>query len=57
MEIVGNIIHSTQLLDGRLTVDFGTADVDAFWHLLQILSRSGIRSLAIGTDDIAQPLN
>ncbi|RWI23795.1 hypothetical protein [Mesorhizobium sp.] len=57
MEIVGNIIHSTQLLDGQLTVDFGTADVDAFWHLLQILSRSGVRSLAIGTDDIAQPLN
>lgn len=57
IEVVGNIIHSTQLLDGQLTVDFGTAEADAFWHLLQVLSRSGVRSLAIGTDDIAQPLN
>ncbi|MER8862518.1 hypothetical protein NKI19_02200 [Mesorhizobium sp. M0751] len=56
-ETVGNIIHSVQLLDGQLTIDFGTAEVDAFWHLLQILSRSGVRSLAIGTDDIAQRLN
>ena len=56
-EIVGNIIHSALLLDGQMTIDFGTAEVDAFWHLLQILSRSGVRSLAIGTDDIAQPLN
>ncbi len=56
-EIVGNIIHSTQLLDGQLTIDFGTAEVDAFWHFLHILSRSGIRSVSIGTDDVAQRLN
>ncbi|RWC61956.1 hypothetical protein [Mesorhizobium sp.] len=57
MEIVGNIIHSAQLLDGQLTIDFGTAEVDAFWHLLQILSRSRVGSLAVGTDEIAQRLN
>ena len=57
MEVVGNIIHSTLLLDGQMTIDFGTAEVDAFWHLLQILSRSGVRSVAIGTDNIALPLN
>ncbi|MDX8536202.1 hypothetical protein RFM23_01045 [Mesorhizobium abyssinicae] len=56
-DIVGNIIHSALLLDGQMTIDFGTAEVDAFWHLLHILSRSGIRSLAIGTDKIALPLN
>ncbi|MER9579600.1 hypothetical protein NKJ09_29065 [Mesorhizobium sp. M0189] len=56
-ETVGSIIHSAQLLEGQLTIDFGTADVDAFWHLLQILSRSGVHALAIGTDDIAQRLN
>lgn len=56
-DIVGNIIHSALLVDGQVTIDFGTADVDAFWHLLQILSRSGVRSLAIGTDNVAQPLN
>lgn len=57
MEAVGNIIHSILLLDGQLTIDFGTAEVDAFWHLLHILSRSGVRSLTVGTDDIAQRLN
>ncbi|MER9017198.1 hypothetical protein [Mesorhizobium sp. M0898] len=56
-ETVGNVIHSAQLLDRQLTIDFGTAEVDAFWHLLQILNRSGVHSLAIGTDDIAQRLN
>jgi hypothetical protein len=57
MEIVGNIIHSALFVDGQMTIDFGTAEVDAFWHLLQILSRSGVRALAIDTDDIAQPVN
>jgi len=56
-DVVGNIVHGVQLLDGRMIVDFGTAEVDAFWHLLDTLKRSGVESVAIGTDDIAHHLN
>ena len=56
-ELLGNIIHSALLSDGHLAIDFGSAKVDAFWHLLDVISKSGVRSLEIGSDDIAQPLH
>lgn len=53
----GNIIHSALLEGGKLTIDFGTAEVDAFWHLMNVLMTSGVLTLAIGIQQVALPLN
>jgi hypothetical protein len=51
--VIGNIIHSALLQDKKLTIDFGTAEVDAFWHLIHVLETCGIHSVSIATDNIA----
>jgi hypothetical protein len=43
----GQVIHSLVIAPGRMTVDFGTAPVEAFWELLDLLEEAGARNLRV----------
>jgi hypothetical protein len=55
--VIGNIIHSVLFEDKKMTIDFGTAEVDAFWHLIHVLETCGIHSISIATGNIAPRRN
>jgi hypothetical protein len=42
-------IHSCMVSEQSVSVDFGSAPVDAFWSLLEILEKAGARNVAIDT--------
>ncbi|HEY3799843.1 MAG TPA: hypothetical protein VGL58_15950 [Caulobacteraceae bacterium] len=44
----GNVIHSLVLAAGRANIDFGTAEAEAFWNLLEVLISAGAARIRIG---------
>ena len=44
---VGHIIHSVLIEPGLVSVDFGTAPVEAFWQLLDLLEEAGARKIRV----------
>jgi hypothetical protein len=44
---LGNVIHSLVIEPGLVRVDFGTAPVEAFWQLLDLLEEAGARKLRV----------
>lgn len=44
---VGNVIHSLLIEPGVVSVDFGTAPVEAFWELLDLLEEAGAKKLRV----------
>lgn len=42
-------IHSLSVHQGAINVDFGTAEPEAFWQILDLLIESGARQVVIGT--------
>ena len=44
---LGNVIHWLAIAPGIVTVDFGTAPVEAFWEMLDLLEEAGARKLRV----------
>ena len=49
---LSGVIHSLLIKPGALSVDFGTAPVDAFWEMLGVLGRAGARNIQIGGSSV-----
>jgi hypothetical protein len=44
-----NVIHSLLVQPQMLSIDFGTADPEAFWQILELLEGSGATKIRIGS--------
>ena len=45
---VSNVIHSLLVQPGSLSIDFGTAEPEAFWEILDLLAASGAETIRVG---------
>lgn len=45
----GNVIHSLNFKPGQISVDFGTAEPQAFWDMLALLVRSGATRISVNS--------
>ena len=44
---LGNVIHSLAFEPGKIVVDFGSAQPEAFWELLNLLEGAGVSEMTI----------
>jgi hypothetical protein len=44
------VIHALTVTPGRIAVDFGSAEVEAFWELIALLRDAGAESVKIGSN-------
>jgi hypothetical protein len=49
---LSNIIHSLRVKPYLLEIDFGTAPMDAFWEMLELLEGAGASDIRIGGSSV-----
>jgi hypothetical protein len=52
---LSDVIHSVLLQPNCISVDFGTADPNAFWDILQLLEEAGATCLEVSTSRAEAP--
>jgi hypothetical protein len=52
---LSRVIHSMLVRPGAVSIDFGTAEPEAFWAMLQLLEGAGARSIQVSSSKAAMP--
>jgi len=50
-----DVVHSVIVEPGRITIDFGSAQPEAFWEMLNLIEKSGARRVRIDASRSDQP--